>query len=503
MNVVTPKEMSVYDQLTINSGIPSQELMEKAGKECSEVIKEIIKKDQSVLIVCGSGNNGGDGQVIAHYLNKDEYNVTVLFTADEETIKSKFSKESFNNFIRLQQEGIKLLFIAEDKLFKEIIPEYNVIIDCIFGTGMDNKRELSSYYKELINQINQCQNTVIAIDIPSGLNGLNGLFNSAVRADYTIAIQSIKTGELLEFGPDYSGNLLVVDIGIDTDQEIEDNHISKELIRQEDLKFPYTREKNSYKYHYGRVIIVAGSKGMLGAASLAAQGALRMGVGLVTNYVEDDVYEASVSIMPVEALVQPYPHVLTSSVLENVKREACLFGPGLGRNYNYGGLLDYLLSDSKPLVIDADGLWMIKNNLDQLKQSKAPIIITPHYGEFAQLLDIPIDQLKDDPIFYASTFAQEYNVIVILKSHNTLVVSPDGRVYFNTTGNAGMATPGSGDVLAGMTTAILAHGIEPLEAAKAAVFYHGAAGDYYADKYNQTTLLATDIIKSLKEVLPK
>lgn len=501
MNVVTPKEMAAFDKMTIENGISSQELMERAGTECYKIIKDEVSKRDTILIICGTGNNGGDGQVIARLLKEDGYSVSILFTASSEKLKEKMSEESAANYIKLEELGIPLNYAAQPDVFTEIIPKADVIIDAVFGTGLDD-RPMSEYYQALFNTINSSDSYVISIDIPSGLSGYNGKFHTAVKADMTIIIQNPKTGELLEDGPDLTGEIKIVDIGIDTDQPLEDGTIvQRKLLTKKEILFPKPRYKNSHKYHYGRVIVVAGSRGMLGAAALASKGALLSGAGLVTAYVPEETYNPTVSIMPPEALVEPYERILTSYKLQGVKRDVILFGPGLGKHNDYSGLLSDFMNQPQPIIIDADGLWMMHNNLNAFKKSNAPLIITPHHGEFAQLLGITTEELKNDPLHYTAYFAQNYNVVVVLKGHHTLVASPNGEIWFNTTGNPGMATPGSGDVLAGMTSAILAQLGDPLEAAKSAVYYHGLAGDYYAEKYGQTTLLAGSILDSLKHVL--
>lgn len=500
MKVVTPKEMMALDKRTIESGVPSQELMERAGTECFKIIKDEVAKRDTILIICGTGNNGGDGQVIARLLSKDGYKVSVLFTASEESLKEKMSPESEENYVQLEKLGIPLHYAAQPNVFNEVISGANVIIDAVFGTGLDD-RPMSEYYQALFKAVNDSKAYVIAIDIPSGLSGYNGRYHSAIRADKTIIIQSPKTGELLEDGPDLTGNTEIVDIGIDTEKPLEGEENKKQLLTQEDIHFPKPRYKNSHKYHYGRIVIIAGSRGMVGAAALASAGALRSGAGLVTAYVPENVYSASVSIMPTEALVEPYERILTSYKLQGVKRDVVLFGPGLGKHSDYSGLISDLMNQDAPLVIDADGLRIMQDNLDAFKKSKVPVIITPHQGEFAALLGISADELKADPLHYTAYFAQTYGVVVILKGYRTLVAEPNGEIWFNTTGNPGMATPGSGDVLAGMTSAMLAQLGDPVEATKAAVFYHGLAGDHYASEFGETTLLATDIIESLKYVL--
>ncbi len=496
MRVVTPKEMSGLDRKTIEGGVPSLELMEKAGTKCYEIIKENIEPGQEVLVICGTGNNGGDGQVIARLLKKAGYPVTVLFTSSRDNLLSKGSEESLNNLLQLEKLEVPLYYAANEDVYLDLIPKFPVIVDAIFGTGF-RSGNLSDYYKKLFEAINESSAKVIAIDIPSGLDGVNGSVQVAVHADLTIIIQFVKTGELLEYGPDYTGRKYVVDIGIEDDETLP----RRKLLTEEDLIFPNPRYKNSHKYHYGRVVIIAGSKGMLGAAALASSSALKSGAGLVTNYVPNEVYTAAVSVMPLEALVESYNRILTAYNLNNVKRDVILVGPGLGKSNDYSGLIEDLLDREEPIVIDADGLWMMRNSLNRLKKAKAPVIITPHHGEFAKLLDITLEELKADPLYYASSFSQTYNVVVVLKAHHTLIVSPNGEIWFNTTGNAGMATPGSGDVLAGMTAGILAQLQNPLEAAKAAVYYHGLAGDYYVNKYGPTTLIASDLIEYLKYAL--
>lgn len=497
--IVTPKEMTSLDQLTIDEGISSQNLMEKAGIESFKIIRKHIKKNDKILVICGTGNNGGDGQVIARLLKEANYRVSVLFTTDQSSLKKKMSPESTRNYELLEDYNIPIFYASSVHLCEAIIPEYNVIIDCIFGTGLDD-RPLDDYYKTLIDTINNSKNYVIAIDIPSGLNGYNGNYSSAIRADLTIIIQCFKTGELLENGPDQTGKVKIVDIGIDTSKKIRGIEF-KYLLNKSEIKFPVKRQNNSYKYDYGRILILAGSKGLLGAASLCAQSALKTGAGLVTNLISEDLYTALVSINPVESLVVPFK---IQPVLEDInsrKTDVLLIGPGLGQKYNYSSLIGELLDEEIKIVIDADGLKMLKPNIERLKNAKADIIITPHQAEFANLIDVDLNVLKADPIKYVTEFAQNNNVTVILKSHHTLIAAPNGEIWFNNTGNAGMATPGSGDVLAGILSTIFAQLPDSVEAAKAAVYYHGLAGDLYVKKYGPTTLTATDIIDCLKHIL--
>lgn len=494
MIVVTPKEMAALDRRTIQTGTPALELMERAGSACTEVIEEHIKKDDSVLILCGTGNNGGDGEVIARLLAEAGYHPEVFITAAREQALEKFSPESRANYDRLGDIPVYFTDSAEDA--EGLIAGRDVIIDAVFGTGLDD-RPLPESYAQLFETVNASGATVIAIDIPSGLSGETGQASMAVAADLTIPVQYIKTGELLEDGPDATGELVPVDIGITA----EGLSTQRRLLTRLDINWPLPRKKNSHKYHYGTVAMVAGSKGMIGAAALASRAALRCGSGLVTNFVPEEIYQSATAMMPPEALVRPYQGIFTLQDLDETRHDVVLFGPGIGRHMDYSGLILDLLAGSVPLVIDADGLWMLKRHLDEFRQAQCPVILTPHQGEFSQLLSIELSALKKNPLGYAEDFAAKYQVTLVLKGNHTIIAAPDGRTWFNTTGNPGMATPGSGDVLAGMAAAIFAQTKDPIEAAKAAVYYHGLSGDWYAEHYGQTTLLAGDIINSLRQVL--
>lgn len=500
MKVVTPEEMSALDRCTIASGTPSYTLMERAGGECADIILEKLRPDDKTVVVCGTGNNGGDGQVIARLLHRNKKDVKTVFTANQEKAQSHFTPDAKKNYELLLKEGVPVNFAGDEAAFQKAIKGSSVIIDAVFGTGLQDK-PLPAYYTNIFKMMNDANAQRISIDIPSGLNGTTGKDLGGVQADATIIIQCVKTGELLGDGPDLTGDRTLADIGIDEDCQGVGDKIDRHFLSRTDLCFPIKRKKNSYKYHYGSILTIAGSKGMLGAGALAAGGALRMGAGLVTNYVHNPLYSAAVSIMPPESIVRSYAAVLTMDQLKDIKRDVILFGPGIGRHTDYAGLLEEMMNADDPLVIDADGLWMLHRKLEALKKSKVPVILTPHAGEFAALLGISNEELNADLLNYAVNFATEYQVTLVLKGHHTLVVSSEGTVWFNSTGNAGMATPGAGDVLSGMVAAVMAQIKDPVEAAKAAVYYHGMAGDWYADHYNQTTLLAGDIINSLREVM--
>lgn len=496
MKVVTPKEMSVMDKNTIAQGISSMELMEKAGMGCAEEIMKSLDHSSQIMIVCGPGNNGGDGQVIARILSEKSYSVDVYFTEPQE----KMTLESQKNYELLKETSSLIHFInAENglELLKEGLEKATMLIDAIIGIGLVD-RPVPLYYEELFDLINEFNGEKIAIDIPSGLRGDVGLtVGSGIFADKTMVIQNYKTGCLLNDGPDYTGDTTLIKIGLDEDSI--ENH--KYYIQEKDISFPKKRKKNTHKYDYGSVAVIAGSKGMSGAGILSIEGALKSGGGLVTCYVPQDTYIQVVSRAPAEALIKTYDCNITADDLEKARKKVILIGPGIGRAKNFSFILESLLGGNMPMVIDADGIHHLVQVTDALKESTTPIIITPHFAEFSALINVPREEILQDPIGYGQKFAIEYGVVVVLKGYRTMVFGTNGEIWFNSTGNPGMATGGSGDVLSGMIAGIVGQNVEIFEAAKAGVYYHGKAGDHYAQSYGESTLTARSIIESLKYVL--
>ncbi|WP_050741396.1 bifunctional ADP-dependent NAD(P)H-hydrate dehydratase/NAD(P)H-hydrate epimerase [Acetobacterium bakii] len=496
MKVVTPKEMAVMDRYAIAAGINSIDLMEKAGNKCTEIIEKDLKKDSRVVIICGPGNNGGDGQVISRLLFGQGYGVNVFFTEPEE----KFSEESLINLKRLRELDVPIRFISEKTEFEDfdlILKRATHLVDAIFGTGL-TEQKFSEKYHQIFDIVNAFTGQKIAIDIPSGLRGDTGLnLGNGIFADKTIVIQNYKTGCLLNDGPDYTGDTVLIDIGIDENSIPNDKYYT----RESDLSFPTKRKKNTHKFDYGSVVVIAGSKGMSGAGILAVEGALKSGGGLVTCYVPQDIYLPVVARAPVEALIKTYDCNITAENIEKDRKKVILIGPGLGRAKNYSFILEHILQGSLPVVIDADGIHHLSLVMDTLKSSKTPVVITPHFGEFSRLIGVPREEILQDPLGYGQKFATEYQVVLVLKGYRTMIFGTNGEIWFNSTGNPGMATGGSGDVLAGMIAGIAGQNVEIFEAAKAGVYYHGKAGDYYAEAFGQSTLTARSITESLKYVL--
>ncbi|MGI6109893.1 MAG: NAD(P)H-hydrate epimerase, partial [Eubacteriaceae bacterium] len=323
MKVVTPKQMAALDQKTIETGIPSTDLMEKAGEKATAEIKAVIPPHGRVLVLSGLGNNGGDGQVIARLLRQDQVDVSLLFPASEQDCQARFSPDSRINFSRLRDIPVIYAPPGSSDLIRTAVGQADVIVDALLGTGFDTTRPLREPMPELIQAVNDSKAIVIAVDIPSGLNGKSGqVGNQAIHADETIIIQAPKTGELLGDGPDCTGKPVIVDIGIHTD----DPGIQTGLLEQELTGFPAVRKKNSHKYSYGRVLVVAGSKGMTGAAALASAGAVQSGAGLVTALVPEEIYQIEAVTMPREAMVKPYSDIILPENLSELQKDVILFG---------------------------------------------------------------------------------------------------------------------------------------------------------------------------------
>lgn len=496
MKVVTPSEMAAMDRKAVAAGTPSIELMERAGHACADLIKEDVDAHSRLIVLCGAGNNGGDGLVIGRLLHEAGLRVHFYLTENRE----KLSPDSQINLKRLEDKSIPVHFLNETtdlEALEQDLATATHVIDAIFGTGLAD-RELPEKYLRLFDLVNACDGEKIAIDIPSGLRGDVGLnIGNGILADRTIVIQNYKTGCLLNDGPDYTGDTILIDIGID------ENSISNEkyYLQERDLKFPQKRKKNTHKYDYGSVVVIAGSKGMSGAGILALDGALKSGSGLVTCYVPHEIYIPVVSRAPIEALIKTYDCNITEEDIKNDKKRVILIGPGIGRAKNYSFILEHLLEGTLPVVIDADGIFHLTKVIDALKDSTTPVVITPHFGEFSRLIDVPREKILEDPIGYGQKFAIDYQVVVVLKGFRTIIFGTNGEIWFNSTGNPGMATGGSGDVLAGMIAGIAGQNVDLFEAAKAGVFYHGKSGDFYASRFGQSTLTAHNIIDSLKYVL--
>lgn len=481
MDVLSKELIRLSEENAVHNGAFSfLELMKMAGDKAYKIICENIDLDnKKVAVVCGNGNNGGDGFVIAANLKNKGVDVTVITPLGEPMTDS--SKHYYS-------------LLSSVKITNDIDEGYDVIVDALFGIGLN--RPLDSSIIEIIGKINSQNAYRVAIDIPSGIESDSGkILGGCVNADLTITFITLKPCFLLPPATDFLGKIVVADIGVKpidyTYKTIEAPNLPQ-------------RKKNSHKGTFGAATLICGSFGMAGAAILSARACLRSGVGIAKCIIPKSIYKILTCAVP-EAVCVIERQTLNGTFKGNInfkkaleKATAVLIGCGIGNNKNTQKLVKRLIENTNiPTVIDADGINALVSNINVLKKINAPIILTPHPAEMARLCAISVSEVESDRINVAANFSKEYNCIVALKGANTLIATPDGNIYFNTCGNNGLATGGSGDVLAGITVSFLAQGLEPLEAIKAAVYIHSYTADKVASEKGERALLPSDIIEAL------
>jgi NAD(P)H-hydrate epimerase len=505
---VNSKEMKEIDAYTVEQiKLPALVLMERAAYAAVELIKKKLKKEDRILVVCGPGNNGGDGVAAGRILFLQGYRVALLFVCDENTFSSQ---------MRQQTEIAKNLGIPLENNIKP--GEYNIIIDAIFGVGLS--RPVEGVYETAIQAINSCKGVIYAIDIPSGISSDTGkVMNIAVRADYTVTFGYMKQGLLLYPGAEYAGEITVADIGF-PEEALRRLKPDTFYYEREELKLLPSRPAYSNKGTYGRVLVIAGKTGMSGAAYLSAKAAYRTGAGLVKVLTSSDNRSILQTLLP-EALFSTYDQggrdkedwmeEITGSILW---ASAIVIGPGLGLSSMSMELMQLAINRTAvPLIIDADALNMLAELLnkeglsspeDRMKKLEEMLpegtILTPHLREFSRISSIPVTTIVDNLIDTARQCSYNNKLIYVLKDART-VIAGGGKLCINCSGNNGMATGGSGDVLTGIIAALLAQGMSPYEASCLAVYIHGLAGDKAADEKGTYSLMAGDLLEGIAGVL--
>lgn len=491
--LVNALQMKKYDSGTIQQlGIPALVLMERAALCVTEEMEREGYLEGQVLVVCGAGNNGGDGFAVARLLVQRSVDVTVVFVGKEEALseEARIQKKICENC------GIKISTNLHMR-------EYTTIVDAIFGIGLS--RNIEGPYLELIEWINRQSSHVVAVDIPSGVSADTGqVLGTAVRADLTVTFAYRKVGQLLYPGASYCGKIVCRDIGISAQYFTgEENPSNVFTYTKEDLSDIPKRRPYSNKGSYGKVLLIAGSKGMSGAACLAARAAYRTGCGLVRVFTPESNRQVIQTYLP-EAIVTvwegdsfPEQELMAALAWSDVAG----IGPGVGTGEIQREILTHVLTQyDKPLVIDADGLNLLAKETEILKKVRSPVILTPHVGEMERLIGMNKEEFLKDIVNTVCEFAKEYKVICALKDART-VVSDGASIYVNTSGNSGMATGGSGDVLTGIVLGLLSQGMSPFEAASVGVYLHGLAGDEARRKSSAYGMLAGDIAQEVGVVL--
>jgi hydroxyethylthiazole kinase-like uncharacterized protein yjeF len=511
MKICSGEEMRLIDEATINKvGIPGIILMENAVFAVVNEIRKDIKPtvNTRVTVFCGQGNNGGDGFGIARHLSNMALNVTVVFIGNYNNLRN----DAKINYEMLQNLRIPIKTINPDSAIDDeiayLIQRSDIVVDAIFGTGLSKKIE--GLFKDLIDLINFYGKYIISVDIPSGIDSKTGaILGNAVKADKTVTLALPKSGLYLYPGTDYVGELIIADIGIPR-RIIEEADLKMNVLTDEEVKslipIRFTR---SNKGTYGRVQVIAGSKGMTGAAALTCLGAYKVGTGVVSlgvpasinNILEGKLTEVITIPLPDDEgrlcresfyTIKPY--------LE--KAMVIAIGPGLGQNSEIVELMDLIIKNSKvPVLIDADGINAIARNIEMLKNVKVPLVLTPHPGEMGRLIGKTTEEILEKPVEIVRDFCHEWNVILVLKDAKTIIGHPNGEIYINTTGNSGMSVAGSGDVLTGIISGLIAQNMDPYKAAVLGVFLHGKAGDLAAKELGYHGMLAGDICSYTSEAI--
>jgi hydroxyethylthiazole kinase-like uncharacterized protein yjeF len=472
--------------------ISSIVLMERAAKACFTWLKERNWQDKTFHLFCGKGNNGGDGLAIARLLLEQGFSVFVYLPFP----LSEGSASQQTNLQRLQGNFPQCIHPVTETSHFPSLSKDSIIIDALFGTGL--KAPLSGLVEKLAEHLNHSPATIVSIDIPSGLfTDETSAGNVVVNATFTLTFQCFKQALLVQENGPYTGKITVLDIGLHPDfpdlAEPKGMMIDPELIKG--IYIP--RDPFAHKGKYGHALIAGGSYGKMGAITLSASACLRSGAGLVSAWVPSCGYSIIQTSLP-EAMVMTDPEfAFLSSVPEELEKYSVTgVGPGMGTAFRTATMLDTLLSaTNKPVVMDADALNIIATDLALLTKVPANSVLTPHPKEFDRLFgDHANDFARQET---ALRKAKELNLVIVLKGHHTLVASTFGKAYYNTTGNAGMAKGGSGDVLTGIITGLIAQNYPPLHAAILGVYLHGLAGDEAAKEQSQESMLATDLVGSL------
>ena len=511
MKVLTSKEMREIDRKTIEEiGIPGPVLMENAGIRITGAILKRFPRitEENVVIVAGKGNNGGDGFVVARHLFNLGARPNVLLLASKQELKGDASL----NLGIAEKIGVEIAEVTKIEEWKKRrigLFHASVIVDAIFGTGLLKPAE--GLYATAIEDINKAPGFKVAVDIPSGLSSdTHLLIGPAVKADLTVALAAPKIGHVLPPAEEYVGELVISDISIPPFL-FEDESLKLEVIEKKDaLPYVQKRKRDSHKGTYGHLFVLAGSLGKTGAAVMAAKAALRMGAGLVTVGTPQScwpVIARSMMELMTEALPETPQKTISEAALPMVLdllkgKDAVLIGPGISAHPSTAKLVVSLMPKIKvPAVIDADGLNILADNPDALKSFSCPAVLTPHPGEFARLIRRSNKDVLDNRLALAAEFADKYKVFLVLKGYRTLVATPRGKIFINPTGNPGMATGGSGDVLSGMIASLIIQEKNILGATAAAVYLHGLSGDIGAKRIGERPLIAGDLIKYLPQAL--
>ncbi len=524
MRILYSKQVKQLEELFVSDGNERIKLMESAGDCITRFIHEKYGiKGKSIAIICGHGNNGGDGLAAARKLLENGAKVRVIL-ADGEPI----TDDAIDMFGRAELAGVKYVkcpteepnvtdssdeVIAEVNEINEIIKRYiieaDIIVDAIFGLGYYGN-SMPDHIARLVEYSTMSVAPVVSVDVPSGVVADTGkVVEPCIRAAYTLTFTSLKPAHVIYPSTQYCGTVLVAQIGV-SEKDLEEAENTVNSIDWHTVKMMFRpRMCDTHKGDYGKVLMLCGSVGMAGAAVLSGKAAVHSGAGLVRTVLPKEIYPivAGQNIEGVYTVCKSSREgTLGAECIEKLDEllkncDSCLIGCGIGQSDDIKKIVEHVVSYcEKPLIIDADALNILAQNPALLSKAKCPIILTPHIGEMARLTGKDIAQISSERLPAATEFAKKHGVTVVLKGANTIISEADGKAHINFTGNPGMAKGGSGDVLAGIIASFAAQGMPPIEAAICGVHIHGAAGDKAADRYSVHSLTPTDIIFELSTV---
>lgn len=507
MRVLTVENTRKLEVLANESGISYLQLMENAGSYCARIIRKTFENTnkRNALVVCGKGKNGGDGFVIARKLYENGYKVNVLMAMGLPT-----DEESSEMLSRIRAMGINIAYYnnTTDKYFEDA----QIIVDCIFGVGF--KGEPDANISSLISKINDSSATVVSIDVPSGLEGDSGKASqNAVSADMTIAVLVLKPVHVLKPSMEKCGKVVVAPLGI-SEKCFEQVTTTLFTVSADELKsFFKKRDTDSHKGTLGTVLVIGGSYEMPNAVYFASQGAVNSGAGLVKVAFPSVAYSA-IAPKTYEQILIPLESNKKGRISQNavkrleteLKKCSCvLIGCGMGNDEDTKAVTEFVIKNSEvPVILDADGINCLKNNIDIIDSAKADVILTPHPKEMSRIAGVTVEEIQENRGAVVKSFTKAHKSVLVLKGASTLVGSTKyDDIYVNSTGNPGMATGGSGDVLGGIVASFIAQGTDVFTSAVAGVNIHGMAGDKVTEKYSMMGNTPSLMLAELPAILKK
>jgi NAD(P)H-hydrate epimerase len=499
MEVLTAEQMSIADKKTIEElKVPSIVLMENAARSVFGVFTKLKISKNNIAVVIGKGNNGGDGLALCRYLLDYGYNVRIYMLTDKDSLRG----DPLINHNILTKYPAKIIYLNKNSFKEADFTNYDVIFDAVFGTGLN--KPVEGFFKEVIKSINLSGATIIAIDIPSGLSGSTfNIIGEHVKADYTVTFCRPKTSHVMYPARKFCGKIYVTDISI-PDFVVNETKSRMSLITLDNLPHLKLRATDSHKGNFGHAVIIGGSIGKTGAPIMSSMAAARIGAGLTTCIIPgklNSIFESNL----LEAMSFPagddyyFKEEDVSVVLKFLEnKNVVAIGPGIGRNEDTQLFIKKILSlNNIPLIIDADGLYKIDKNILESGLLSNRTVITPHIGEFARLIGRDKNEVLNNRLALAEDFACKYQIILVLKSSDTIIATPYGKILVNIEGSPALAKGGSGDCLTGLITGLISQGYSLEDAAVLACFIMGRTAKILASKHNENTILTTDVINNL------